>query len=125
GAVDLLVVVVVVDGLVDVLLLAFGRRHRPAFALFPYATLFRSGVVHGVGPHPVGADRELAEAIAAGHVGLRHKGRGAVHVGGRRCAAGAPGVEDTGQRSRVGAGDHRRVVGAVDGHGDGLRRAGG
>ena len=100
---------------------AVGRRHRDAVGVVVAPHELVVGVVHRVGPGPGRVDRELAVAVAAGHVGLRHEGARAVHVGGssgcRRCVCAA--LVSVSAAVLV-AGDHRRVVGAVDGDGDDL-----
>ena len=57
------------------------------------------------------------------HSGLHHKRRRTVDIGGGQFAAGVKHRIGLGQTGRAGAGDHGRVVGAGDGHRDGLRGA--
>src|SRR5205807_1569742 len=85
-------------------------------------------VVGAVGPVAVGAEREGAEAVAAGGAGLRGEiGLAGIDVGDGEVAAGgqvgdddAVGAVVLGHTSGVHAADHRGVVGAVDGDGDEL-----
>ena len=110
------------------LLGAVSRRHRDQFCSVRARRVERLNlrvvVVERVGPGTRGVDRE--RAIGLGNAGLHNKGRRAVHVGGMSRQGGAspavpfntPLASSTARRR---AGDHRRVVGAVDGDGDDLR----
>ena len=86
------------------------------------------GVVEHIAPQAGGIDRE--RAIALCRIRLHHEGRGTVDVGrvevtARRRRPGLPVGNATLLAHPVGrrAGDHRRVVGALDGDVDHLRRA--
>ena len=85
-------------------------------------------VVGGVGAVVPGAnavDREMTVAVAAGDTGLHHKGDRTVHVAGTQDAAGADigCAVGLGHVGRARARDHGCIVGAGDGHRDGLRGA--
>ena len=67
-----------------------------------------------VAPGAGRVDAECAVAARAGHVGLGHKGRRAVHVGGAQGAAGRERRVGLAQTGRAGADDDGRVVGACD-----------
>ncbi len=106
------------DGDGDHLRGAVGCRHRNAVGVAGAANEFIVGGIHGVGPHAGGVDAELAVAVGTGHVGLRHEGRGAVHVGRRECAASALYGIGLGQVGGTAASDDGRIIGAKDGDGD-------
>ena len=116
-------VVSAVDRDVDLLCRAVGGRDRHQLVqdVAHVQCLNRSvGVVERVAPRARCIDREAA--VARRDVALRHEGRRAVDVGGRK-AAGRRRDGILGNRARRGAGDRGRIVGAVDGDIDLPRRA--
>ena len=65
----------------------------------------------------------MTVAVVAGNAGLRHKGVGAVHIGGAQAAAGAQYRIGLRQAGCAGAGDDCRIVRSQHAHSDDLRRA--
>ena len=77
-------------------------------------------VVCGVAPGTGAVDAELAVAVAAGDIGLRHKGGGTVDIAGAEGAAGAQCGIGLSQAGGAVAGDLGRIVGTGEVDREGL-----